>query len=48
MAAESRIRDVDFAAEMVTFTKEQILMQAGQAMLTQANIRPQTVLQMFS
>jgi len=46
-SAESRIRDVDLAAEMVTFTKEQILMQAGQAMLTQANMRPQTVLQML-
>ncbi|MBP7653545.1 flagellin [Candidatus Dependentiae bacterium] len=45
--AESRIRDVDLAAEMVNFTKEQILMQAGQAMLTQANMRPQSVLQML-
>ncbi|MBP7653488.1 flagellin [Candidatus Dependentiae bacterium] len=46
-SAESRIRDVDLAAEMVNFTKEQILMQAGQAMLTQANLRPQSVLQML-
>jgi len=46
-AAESRIRDVDFAAEMVNYTKEQILMQASQAMLTQANMRPQIVLQML-
>lgn len=46
-SAESRIRDVDFAAEMVNYTKEQILMQAGQAMLTQANMRPQMVLQML-
>jgi len=46
-SAESRIRDVDFAAEMVNFTKEQILMQSGQAMLTQANMRPQSVLQML-
>jgi len=46
-AAESRIRDVDFAAEMTNYTKEQILMQAGQAMLSQANMRPQTVLQML-
>ncbi|HPN29858.1 MAG TPA: flagellin [bacterium] len=46
-SAESRIRDVDLAAEMVTFTKEQIMMQAGQAMLSQANLRPQNVLQML-
>ncbi|HPN31411.1 MAG TPA: flagellin [bacterium] len=45
--AESRIRDVDLAAEMVNFTKEQIMMQAGQAMLSQANMRPQNVLQML-
>jgi len=45
--SESRIRDVDLAAEMVDFTKEQILMQAGQAMLTQANMLPSTVLQML-
>ncbi len=48
IAAESRIRDVDMAAEMVTFTKDQILSQAGQAMLVQANMKPQSVLQLFS
>ncbi len=48
IAAESRIRDVDMAAEMVKFTKDQILAQAGQAMLVQANLKPQSVLQMFS
>ena len=37
VASESRIRDVDMAAEMVTFTKFQILQQAGTAMLAQAN-----------
>ena len=37
VASESRIRDVDMAAEMVTFTKYQILQQAGTAMLAQAN-----------
>ena len=46
-AAESVIRDVDMAAEMTTFTKNQILMQAGTAMLAQANIAPQQVLSLF-
>jgi len=45
--AESRIRDVDLASEMVNFTKEQILMQAGQSMLSQANVQPGTVLSML-
>ena len=43
-AAESQIRDVDMAQEMATFTKNQILTQAGTAMLAQANLIPQTVL----
>ncbi len=43
-ASESRIRDVDMAAEMVNFTKLQILQQAGTSMLAQANIAPQSVL----
>ena len=43
-ASESRIRDVEMAAEMVTFTKLQILQQAGAAMLAQANVLPQSVL----
>lgn len=46
-AAESVIRDVDMAMEMVTFTKSQILLQAGTAMLAQANIAPQQVLSLF-
>ncbi len=46
-AAESVIRDVDMAAEMTTFTKNQILMQAGTAMLAQANMAPQSVLSLF-
>jgi flagellin len=46
-AAESAIRDVDMAAEMTTFTKTQILMQAGTAMLAQANMAPQNVLSLF-
>jgi flagellin len=46
-AAESRIRDVDMAAEMMNFTKQQILMQAGTAMLAQANQKPQSVLQLL-
>lgn len=46
-AAESRIRDVDMAAEMVKFTKNQILTQAGTAMLAQANMAPQSVLKLL-
>lgn len=46
-ASESRIRDVDMAAEMVTFTRNQILQQAGVAVLSQANAIPQSVLQLL-
>lgn len=46
-AAESRIRDADMAKEMVEYVKNQILMQAGTAMLAQANTRPQSVLQLL-
>ncbi len=46
-AAESRIRDVDMAQEMVEFSKNQILVQAGTAMLAQANSSTQSVLQLF-
>ncbi|MGI6425242.1 MAG: flagellin [Tepidanaerobacteraceae bacterium] len=46
-AAESRIRDVDMAAEMMQFTKNNILQQAATAMLAQANMAPQTVLQLL-
>ena len=46
-ASESRIRDTDMAAEMVNFTKDQILLQAGTAMLAQANAAPQTVLKLL-
>lgn len=46
-AAESRIRDVDMAAEMMEFTKNNILTQAAQAMLAQANQQPQGVLQLL-
>jgi flagellin len=46
-AAESRIRDVDMAAQMMEFTKNQILQQAGVAMLAQANMAPQAVLQLL-
>lgn len=46
-AAESRIRDLDMAQEMMAFTKNQILSQAGTAMLAQANAQPQTVLQLL-
>ncbi|MFT7597596.1 MAG: flagellin [Acidimicrobiales bacterium] len=46
-ASESRIRDTDMAAEMVNFTKNQILQQAGTAMLGQANSVPQSVLSLL-
>lgn len=46
-AAESRIRDVDMAKEMSTFTKNNILSQAATAMLAQANQAPQNVLQLL-
>ena len=46
-AAESRIRDVDMAKEMMTYTKNNILVQASQAMLAQANQVPQGVLQLL-
>ena len=46
-ASESRIRDVDMAKEMMEFTKQNILQQAAQAMLAQANQAPQGVLQLL-
>jgi flagellin len=46
-AAESRIRDVDMAKEMMNFQKNSILSQAAQAMLAQANQQPQGVLQLL-
>ena len=46
-AAESRIRDVDMAKEMMNYTKNNILVQASQAMLAQANQVPQGVLQLL-
>jgi flagellin len=46
-AAESDIRDVDFASETSQFTRNQILQQSGTAMLAQANAVPQTVLQLL-
>jgi flagellin len=47
VASESRIRDVDMAAEMVEFTKQGILQQAGTSMLAQANQSPQSVLSLL-
>jgi flagellin len=47
VASESRIRDTDMAAEMTNFTKNQILSQAGTAMLAQANQVPQNVLSLL-
>jgi flagellin len=46
-AAESRIRDTDMASEMVNYTKNRILTQAGGAMLAQANTRTQSVMQLL-
>jgi flagellin len=46
-ASESRIRDVDMAAEMVSFTKTGILQQAGQAILSQANQAPNQILSLL-
>jgi flagellin len=46
-AAESRVRDVDMAKEMMNFSKNNILNQAAQAMLSQANQQPQGVLQLL-
>lgn len=46
-AAESRIRDLNMASETVDFAKNQILTQAGTAMLAQANVRTQSVLQLL-
>ena len=45
--AESRIRDVDMAAEMVNFTKDNILQQSAMAMLTQANQQPNQILSLL-
>ena len=47
IAAESRIRDVDMASEMMEMTKNNILAQAAQAMIAQANQQPQSVLQLL-
>ncbi len=47
VAAESRVRDVDMAKEMMNYTKNNILVQASQAMLAQANQVPQGVLQLL-
>lgn len=46
-AAESQIRDTDMATQMVEYVKDNILMQAGTAMLAQANVKTQSVLQLL-
>ncbi len=46
-AAESRIRDADMASEMVSLNKDKIISQSGTAMLAQANVAPQSVLQLL-
>ena len=46
-SAESTIKDVDMAKEMMTFSKQQILLQSSMAMLAQANSNPQQVLRLF-
>jgi flagellin len=47
VAAESLIRDTDMAAEMATFTRNQIMLQAATSMLAQANSAPQTILSLL-
>ncbi len=47
MSADSRIRDADMAAEMVEFTKDQILVQTSAAMLAQANTKPKLIMKLF-
>jgi flagellin len=47
-AAESRIRDVDMAEEMVSYTKNSILNQSAMAMLAQANQQPQQILSLLA
>ena len=46
-ASESQIRDADMASEMVSYSNANILCQAGQSMLSQANQRPESVLQLL-
>jgi flagellin len=46
-AAESLIRDTDMAEQMVEFVKNSNLVQSGTAMLAQANVKPQSVLQLL-
>ena len=46
-ASNSRIKDVDMATEMTMLTQQQILQQAGTAMLAQANAQPQLVLKLL-
>jgi flagellin len=47
-ASNSRIKDVDMASEMTTMTQQQVLQQAGTAMLAQANSQPQLILKLIS
>ncbi|MSR42737.1 MAG: flagellin, partial [Pedosphaera sp.] len=47
-AANSRIEDVDVAAESTNYAKQQILVQSGTAMLAQANVIPQNALKLIS
>jgi len=47
LASESRIRDLDIASQTIEFTRDQILTQAGTALLAQANALPQSVLQLL-
>ncbi len=47
MASDSRMRDVDMAAQMVEFTRDQILVQTGVAMLAQANFKPRLIMKLL-
>jgi flagellin len=46
-ASESRIRDADMAEQMVELTKNQVLVQSATSMLAQANMQPQSILQLL-
>ena len=48
VSAESVLRDANMAFEIAEFTKNQIIVQAGTSMLAQANLMPQTVLQLLN
>ena len=46
-AMEARINEIDYAKEMKNFMSQQVVLQASQAMVSQANMKPQSVMQLF-